>query len=69
MGTNAPSTFRILKISKSHTSVFKKFGLKYIDRYIQKKCMQKSPVKNMLYFERYKKDKFLIVNSVKIVVR
>jgi hypothetical protein len=31
--------------------------------------MQKSPVKNMLYFEEYKKDNFLIVNSSKEVVK
>jgi hypothetical protein len=29
--------------------------------------MQKSPIKNTLYFGKYKKDKFLIVNSSKIV--
>jgi hypothetical protein len=29
--------------------------------------MQKIPVKNTLYFGKYKKDKFLIVNSSKII--
>jgi hypothetical protein len=29
--------------------------------------MQKSPIKNTLYFGKYKKDKFLIVNSSKTV--
>jgi hypothetical protein len=29
--------------------------------------MQKVPLKNTLYFGKYKKDKFLIVNSSKIV--
>jgi hypothetical protein len=53
----------------SHFYVFKNYGVKYIDRYIQKKCMQKNPIKNTLYFGRYKKDKFLIVNSIKILVR
>jgi hypothetical protein len=28
---------------------------------------KKVPLKNTLYFERYKKDKFLIVNSSKII--
>jgi hypothetical protein len=30
---------------------------------------EKVPLKNTLYFERYKKDKFLIVNSSKVVVK
>jgi hypothetical protein len=43
--------------------------LKYIGRYLKEKCMQKVPLKNTLYFGRYKKDKFLIVNSSKVVVK
>jgi hypothetical protein len=31
--------------------------------------MQKTSIKNMLYFGKYKKDKFLIVNSSKVVVK
>jgi hypothetical protein len=41
--------------------------LKYIGRYLQEECMQKSLIKNTLYFENYKKDKLLIVNSSKII--
>jgi hypothetical protein len=33
-----------------HFYVFKKISVKYIDRYIQKKCMQKSPVKKYIVF-------------------
>jgi hypothetical protein len=70
MGTGAPFTFKILKISKSHTFVsLKIMALKYIGRYLHEKYMQKSSVKNMLYFEKYKNDKFLIVNSCKAVVK
>jgi hypothetical protein len=70
MGTSAPFNFRILKILKSHSSMSPKIMvLKYIGRYLQEKCMQKSPIKNTLYFGRYKKDKFLIVNSSKVVVK
>jgi hypothetical protein len=46
MGTNALFTFRILKISKSHIFMSPKIMvLKYIGRYLQEKCMQKSPNK------------------------
>jgi hypothetical protein len=31
--------------------------------------MEKSPVKNTLYFGKYKKDKSLIINSSKVVVK
>jgi hypothetical protein len=69
MGTRALIIFRILKILKSHTSIFSKImDLKYIGRYLQE-CIQKVPLKNTLYFEKYKKDKFLIVNSSKVVVK
>jgi hypothetical protein len=58
-GTSAPSTFRILKISKSHTSMFLKImALTYIGRYLQEECMQKNPTKNMLYFGEYKNRNF-----------
>jgi hypothetical protein len=68
MGTSTLLTFRILKILKSHTSMsLKIMTLKYIGRYLQDECMQKSPVKNNLYFAKYKIDKFLIVNSSKII--
>jgi hypothetical protein len=36
------------------------------DMYKRSVC-EKIPLKNTLYFERYKKDKFLIVNSSKII--
>jgi hypothetical protein len=43
MGTSGPFTFRILKISKSHTFMSPKvMVLKYISRYLQEECMQKS---------------------------
>jgi hypothetical protein len=46
MGTSAPFTFKILKISKSHISMSPKImALKYIGRYLQEECMQKSPIK------------------------
>jgi hypothetical protein len=44
-------------------------ALKYIGRYLQEECMQKNPLKNTLYFGKYKKDKFLIVNNSKVVVK
>jgi hypothetical protein len=47
----------------------KKIGVRYIDRYIQKKASKKVLLKHMLYFEIYKKEKFLIVKGIKIVVR
>jgi hypothetical protein len=37
----------------------KNYGFKYIERYMQEEHTQKSPVKNTLYFRKYKKDKFL----------
>jgi hypothetical protein len=43
----------------------KNYDDKCIDRYIWVGCMQKSPVKNTLYFEQYKKEKFLTGNGVK----
>jgi hypothetical protein len=62
------SEFSNFKIS--HFYVFKKLSIKYIDRYIYKRSVcKKVSFKNILYFERYKKDKFLIVKSIKIVVR
>jgi hypothetical protein len=65
MDTNVLFTFRFLKILKSHVSKFQKNDIKYIDRHIRVRCMQKSPVKNTLYFEQYKKDKFMTVNGSK----
>jgi hypothetical protein len=44
-------------------------ALKYIGRYLQDEYMQKVPLKNTLYFGKYKKDKFLIVNISKVVVK
>jgi hypothetical protein len=44
--------FNFFKIS--HFYVSKNYEVKYIDRYIQDECMQKSPVKNTLYFGKYK---------------
>jgi hypothetical protein len=70
MDTSAPSIFRILKILKSHIFyVTKNYEVKYIDRYIQEECMQKNPIKNTMYFGKYKKDKFLRANSSKITVQ
>jgi hypothetical protein len=69
IGTSALFTFRILKILKSHISIsLKKYGIKYIDRYIFEERTQKVPLKNTLYFGKYKKDKSLIVNNSKIVL-
>jgi hypothetical protein len=66
MGTSAPFTFIILKIS--HFYVSKNYNVKHIDRYIQEECMKKKgPIENTLYFGKYKKDKFLIVNISKVV--
>jgi hypothetical protein len=40
MGTSVLFSFRILKISKSHTSMsLKIMMLKYIGRYLQEECM------------------------------
>jgi hypothetical protein len=44
-------------------------ALKYIGRYLQEEYMQKVPLKNMLYFGKYKKDKFFIVNNSKVEVK
>jgi hypothetical protein len=57
MGISALFTIRILKIPKSYTSVSLTIKvLKYIDRYTQEECIQKNPIKNKLYFEKYKKQ-------------
>jgi hypothetical protein len=37
----------------SYFYVLKNYGVKYIDRYKQEKCMRKSPIKNMLYSGKY----------------
>jgi hypothetical protein len=51
MGTNALFTFSILKISKSHIFMFSKIMvLKYIGRYLQEVCMQKSLNKKYVVF-------------------
>jgi hypothetical protein len=51
MGTSALFTFRILKILKSHISISpKKYGIKYIDRYIREERTQKSSVKKYAVF-------------------
>jgi hypothetical protein len=57
MGTTASFIFRILKkIKISHFYVFKNYSVKYLDRYIQKVCMQKKvQLKNTLYFGKIKK--------------
>jgi hypothetical protein len=40
MGTSALIISKILKILKSHKSIFlKNYGIKYIDRYTQEECM------------------------------
>jgi hypothetical protein len=43
--------------------------LKYIGRYLQESVCKKVLLKNTLYFGKYKKDKFLVVNSSKVVVK
>jgi hypothetical protein len=59
-----------LKILKFYIFMSSKIiALKHIGRYLQEECMQKSPVKNMLYFGKYKKDKFLIESSSKVAVK
>jgi hypothetical protein len=51
MGTSAPFTFRILKISKYHISMSPKImALKYMGRYLQEECMQKNPIKKYFVF-------------------
>jgi hypothetical protein len=51
MGTSAPFNFKILKNLKSHSSMSPKImTLKYIGRYLQEKCMQKSPIKKYIVF-------------------
>jgi hypothetical protein len=57
MGTSAPFTFRILKISKSHTSMSPKIMmLKYISRYLQEECIQKIPLKIHCILENIKRQ-------------
>jgi hypothetical protein len=70
MSTSAPFTFRIWNFLKSHTFIFAKIMALniYIDMY-KRSVREKVPLKNTLYLERYKIDKFLIVNSSKVVVK
>jgi hypothetical protein len=60
MGTSTSFTFRILKILKSYISMSSK---------IMALGKKKVPLKNTLYFRKYEKDKFLIINSSKVVVK
>jgi hypothetical protein len=51
MSNSASFTFRILYFFKiSHFYVFKNYGVKYIDRYVQEECVRKSPVKKYIVF-------------------
>jgi hypothetical protein len=50
----------------SYFYVLKKYGVKYVDIYMRS-VRKKVPLKNTLYFQKSKKDKFLIVNSSKII--
>jgi hypothetical protein len=53
MGTSTLFIFRILKISKFYISMYSKImALKYIGRFLQEECMQKSPVKKYIVFWR-----------------
>jgi hypothetical protein len=59
MGTNAPSTFRILKILKSYTSLsLKNLALNTEIDIFRRSVCKKVPLKNILYFGRYKKTNF-----------
>jgi hypothetical protein len=59
MRTSAPSTFSFLNFFKtSHFYVYKNYGIKYVDRYVHQKRMQKRAVKNTLKFGKYKKTNF-----------
>jgi hypothetical protein len=43
----------------SQFCIFKNYDVKYVERYIQEERTQKKvSLKNTLYFEKYKKDKF-----------
>jgi hypothetical protein len=69
MDTSAPSIFKILKILISHIFICLKIMRLniYTDIYRRSVC-KKSPIKNMLYFGKYEKDKFLRANSSKIII-
>jgi hypothetical protein len=70
MSTSAPFNFRILNFLKSHIFMSLKIMVLniLIDMYNRSVC-EKIPLKNTLYFERYKNDKILILNSSKVVVK
>jgi hypothetical protein len=60
MGTSDPYIFRFLKSSNSHTSMSSKIMALNIYKDIYRRSIQKKvPLKNTLYFRKYKKDKFL----------
>jgi hypothetical protein len=39
----------------SYFYIFKNYGIKFIDRYTQEECMQKSPVKKYVIFRKIQK--------------
>jgi hypothetical protein len=57
MGISAPITFRNLKILKSYISMsLKIIAFKYIGRYLQEGCMQKSAIKKHVVFWNIKRQ-------------
>jgi hypothetical protein len=51
MDTSALITFGFLKFFKiSHFCVFKNYVVKYVDRFRQEECIQKSPVNKYFIF-------------------
>jgi hypothetical protein len=58
MDTSATFIIRILKILKFHIFMSPKFLA--LNNYIHEECNEKSPLKNMLNFGKYKKDIFCI---------
>jgi hypothetical protein len=70
MDTSALLTFKFLKFLKSHVSKSQKIMMLniLIGIYGCGVC-KKVPLKNTLYFEQYKKDKFLTVNGSKLVLQ
>jgi hypothetical protein len=64
MGTSAPFIFCFLKILKLH--IFMYFKIMILNMQIDmhmRSVIKKVGLKNTLYFVKYKKDKFLTVNS------
>jgi hypothetical protein len=68
MDTSAPITFGFLIFFEiSHFCVFKNYVVKYVDKFRHEECTQKKfPLRNTLYFRKYKKDTFLYFIKYKV---